>query len=86
MHTALAHGFAIGFAIALTLAGWRLDLHLLSTLGGAYMALSLEQAGRALLATARPASRAERRMARAVESTVRQRSLTMDRDTGAHAA
>lgn len=77
-------GFLVG--AALVIGGFLFDWHLLTAFAGAYLALVTEDAVRAFKDSVRPASKAERRIARAVESAVAQRTLTIDRNTGEHAA
>jgi hypothetical protein len=80
--------YALGFLAfgVLFIAADALDWHVLFVFAGAYLSIILDRAVEDLKASARPATKAERRIARSVESAVAQRSLTLDRDTGAHAA
>ena len=77
-------GFLVG--AALLIGGFAFDWHILTAFSGAYLALVVEDALRAFKDSLRPATKAERRLARAVESAVAQRTLTIDRNTGEHAA
>lgn len=77
-------GFLVG--AALLVAGLAFHWHLLLAFSGAYLAIVIEDALRAFKDSAAPATKAERRIARAVESAVAKRTLTINRESGEHAA
>lgn len=62
------------------------DSVILGICAGAVLDAGLSALGRDLLESIRPATKYERRMAARVEQSVRERSLTLDRNTGEHAA
>jgi ABC-type siderophore export system fused ATPase/permease subunit len=73
-------------AVVLTLAAIAYQSWLIGILAGATLNEAIVGLVGELAAMARPATKAERRIARAVESAVTQRTQTINRDTGEHAA
>jgi len=80
----MTHAIALGAAVGITWLGRSLDWYWMGVLAGALLAHAMQDAGAWLVAQSRPATKHERRLAKAVESAVRQRTLTIDRDTGEH--
>lgn len=82
----MTHAIALSVALLIAVLGFALDFYWMGLFAGALLAHALDELGRWMLDQMKPATRHHRRIANAVESAVRQRSQTLDRDTGEHAA
>ena len=72
--------------IAILVLGLAMHLIAMAVAGAVFLAFTVEGAGRAFYQSLQPATKADRRLARAVERAVEQRMQAQKEQSGAHAA